>query len=289
MLKNKIIRTTLIALSVMLLTLSIIVLLSSYMINEAKGADTYAETVSQQNLRYLPNEAYGFGEKFEYDVQYGFIKAGEGTMQIMPKPVKVRGRECYDVRFEARSLRSLEFLYKVINTYRSIVDVNGIFPWMFEQSIRENKYKYDFQAKFDQFNQIAYVDKKQYPVPEYVHDVISAFYYVRTLDLSSKKAGSLINLRNFWKDSTFTLGVRVHKKAVVKVPAGTFKCVVVEPVDIQGGLFKNIGSIMIYLTDDDRKMPVKVATKILIGEVTAELVRFRGLRGPLNSRVEVEK
>jgi len=286
MLVKRIIQISVIALSVLSIVVVISVLFSSNLINEAEGAESGAITASQQNLRYLPNESYGFGEKFEYDVQYGFIKAGEGIMQIMPKPVKIRGRDCYDVRFEVRSLRSLEFLYKVINSYRSIVDVSGIFTWMFEQSIRENKYKYDFQARFDQYNQIAYVDKKQYPVPEYVQDVISAFYYVRTLDLSSMKAGSVINLRNFWKDSTFTLGVRIHNKAVVKVPAGTFKCVIVEPVDMQGGLFRNIGSIMIYLTDDDRKMPVKVSTKILIGEVTAELVRFRGLRGPLNSRVE---
>lgn len=283
---KRIIQIALIGLSVLSAVIVIPVLFSSYMINEAKSAESGTISVVQQNLRHLPNEAYGFGEKFEYDVQYGFIKAGEGTMQIMQKPVKIRDRDCYDVRFEARSLKSLEFLYKVINSYRSIVDVSGIFPWMFEQSIRENKYKYDFQARFDQYNQIAYVDKKQYPVPEYVHDVISAFYYVRTLNLSSLKPGSIINLRNFWKDSTFTLGVRVHNKTEVKVPAGTFKCVVVEPVDMQGGLFRNIGSIMIYLTDDERKMPVKVATKILIGEVTAELVRFRGLRGPLNSRVE---
>ncbi|MFN3306874.1 MAG: DUF3108 domain-containing protein, partial [Candidatus Kapaibacteriota bacterium] len=54
---------------------------------------------------------------------------------------------------------------------------------------------------------------------------------------------------------------------------------------VEGGLFKSEGSIYIWLTDDDRKMPVKVATKILIGYVTAELVSYRGLRGPLNSKL----
>jgi hypothetical protein len=239
-----------------------------------------------KNLRFVENNSFGYGEKFEYDVQYGFIKAGEGTIQVMPKPVYRYNRECYDVRFEARSLKSLEFLYRVLDRYKTSLDVSGIFSWEFEQNIREGNYKHDSKATFDQFSNIAYANKKQYPIPPHVHDVISAFYYVRTLNLGTMKKGSIINLQNFWKDSTYTLGVKYHGKANVEVPAGKFRCVVVEPVDMQGGLFRNIGSIYIYLTDDERKMPVKVASKILIGEVTAELTKYSGLRGPVNARIQ---
>ena len=239
-----------------------------------------------KTFRYVDNNTFGYGEKFEYDVQYGFIKAGEGTMQIMPKPIWRYNRECYDVRFEARSLKSLEFLYRVQDKYRTALDIGGLFPWEFEQNIREGSYRRDFKATFDQTNSIAYANKKQYSIPEYVHDIISAFYYVRTMDLSNMKKGTIINLQNFWKDSTYTLGVRHHGKTIVDVPAGKFRCVVVEPVDMQGGLFRNIGSILIYLTDDDRKMPVKVASKILIGEVTAELTQYSGLRGPIQAKID---
>lgn len=237
-------------------------------------------------FRYVENNTYGYGEKFEYDVQYGFIKAGEGTIQIMPNPIFRYNRECYDVRFEARSLKSLEFLYKVHDRYRTALDISGIFPWEFEQNIREGRYKNDTKATFDQINNIAYTRNKQYPIPLYVHDAISAFYYVRTLNIGGMKIGSVINFKNFWKDSTYSLGVKYHGKATVEVPAGKFRCTIVEPVDIQGGLFRNLGSILIYLTDDDRKMPVKVSTKILIGEVTAELVKYSGLRGPVNAKLK---
>jgi hypothetical protein len=33
-------------------------------------------------------------------------------------------------------------------------------------------------------------------------------------------------------------------------------------------------------------MPVKVASKILIGEVTAELTKYSGLRGPVNAKIQ---
>jgi len=264
--------------------ISLIILMSMLFIatGDASDDDIYKDA----NFRYVRNDAFGYGEKFEYDVQYGFIKAGEGTIQIMQKPLNIKGREAFDVRFEARSLKSLEFLYKVKDRYRTALDVQGIFPWVFEQSIREGGYKHDSKAFFDQLGHRAYANKKSYPIPEYVHDVISAFYYVRTLDLGNMNKGSVISMQNFWKDSTFTLGVKIHGKTTVEVPAGKFRCVIVEPVDLQGGLFRNIGSIYIYLTDDERKMPVKVATKILIGEVTAEMTKYSGLRGPLNSIIK---
>jgi hypothetical protein len=164
--------------------------------------------------------------------------------------------------------------------------VNGIFPWEFNQRVREGNYKRDSKAVFDQVNHKAYVDKDSYDIPEYVHDIISAFYYVRTLDLSGMKKGSIIYLKNFFKDTTYTLGVKVQGKNVCEVDAGTFNCILVEPLISQGGLFQSEGSIYIWLTDDERKMPVKVATKIPIGYVEAKLTSFKGLRGPLKSKIK---
>jgi hypothetical protein len=253
---------------------------------DSQKTNDKASIEQTQTLRYLQNEAFGFGESLEYDIKYSFLKAGEGTMSIMPKPLTRNNRECYDVRFEARSLKSLEFLYKVKDRYRTALDVAGLFPWEFEQNIREGNYKRDFSAYFDQYNNTAYVNKKKYKVPSYVHDVVSAFYYVRTLNLSKMKKGDIIELKNFWDDSTYTLGVKILGRTEVTVPAGKFRCIVIEPVDMQGGLFMNTGKIFIYLTDDDRKMPVRVASKIVIGEVMAELTSYRGLRGPVKAKLD---
>lgn len=236
--------------------------------------------------RYVPNETFGYGERFDYDVKYSFITAGEGTIQIMPKPIYKYNRECYDIRFEARSLKSLEFLYRVKDNYRTALDVVGIFPWEFEQNIREGNYRKDFKATFDQYTNIAYANKKQYQMPPFIHDIVSAFYYVRTLNLGKMRKDSIFYMQNFWEDTTYKLGVKILGKAIVEVPAGKFKCVVVEPLVVQGGLFKSEGQILCYLTDDDRKMPVKVATKILIGYVSAEMTSYKGLRGPLKSKID---
>lgn len=44
------------------------------------------------------------------------------------------------------------------------------------------------------------------------------------------------------------------------------------------------GNIIVWLTDDELKMPVKVRTKIIIGYVEAKLTDFEGLAGKLTSK-----
>lgn len=243
-------------------------------------------TTSSENIfRYHPNEAFGFGERLDYKVRYGFIIAGEGYLHILPKPVFRYGRECYDIRFQVSSLKSLEWIYRVRDWYSTILDVNGIFPWEFEQHIREGRYKRDFKATFDQAKNLAYAEGNTYSVPPYIHDIVSAFYFVRTLPLGKMPKDTIFYLFNFFKDTTYKLGVKILGKQTVEVQAGKFKCVVVEPLVVEGGLFKSEGSIYIWLSDDDRKIPVKVATKILIGYVSADLVKYSGLRGHLGAKI----
>lgn len=244
-----------------------------------------ADDNPQKALRYVPNEAFGFGEKLEYDVGYKFIIAGKGYFHIQPEPILRNGRKCYDVRFQVKSLESLDWLYMVRDQYRTVLDVAGIFPWEFEQRIREGGYKRDAKAYFDQVNQIGKTSKKTIKTPEYVHDIVSAFFYVRTLDINNFPKDSVFFLPNFVDDTTYTLGVKIRGKETVKVEAGTFRCTVIEPLVVQGGLFKSDGSILVWVSDDDRKIPIKVASKIPIGYVEAKLTSFSGLRGPVDSKI----
>ena len=92
-------------------------------------------------------------------------------------------------------------------------------------------------------------------------------------------------MKNFYKDSTYNLPVKYKGRQRIEVDAGTFDCIVIEPLITEGGLFKSEGKIYLWLTDDDRKMPVKVRTDIPIGTVESELTEFRGINGPLTGIV----
>jgi hypothetical protein len=61
---------------------------------------------------------------------------------------------------------------------------------------------------------------------------------------------------------------------------------VVEPLVKEGGLFKSEGLIVVWLTDDERRMPIRVNAKVLIGSIDTELKSYTGLNGPVHARVK---
>ena len=98
------------------------------------------------------------------------------------------------------------------------------------------------------------------------------------------KIDDRIHLQNFYKDKVHDLDVKYLGKETIEVPSGKFDCIIIEPLMKEGGLFKHDGNIIIWLTDDNLKMPVKVRTKIIIGHVEAKLSKYEGLAGQLTSK-----
>ena len=247
------------------------------------SASVPGDSSKSGDFRKLENNAFGVGEKLTFDLDYGFVTAGIATMHI-PKTRKISGRDVYHITFEVNSVPSFDWFYKVRDRYESYLDVEGLFPWRFEQHIREGSYTRDFAAFFDQRKGIAKTSGGEYEIPLYVHDIVSAFFYARTLDYSSMKVDDRIHLQNFYKDKVHELDVKYLGKETVTVAAGTFDCIVVEPLVKEGGLFKHEGNIIVWLTDDEVRMPVKVKTKIVIGSVDANLSSYEGIKGQLKSK-----
>lgn len=244
---------------------------------------SFGVAVKDDNFRKIDNKAFKVGEKLTFDVNYGFVTAGIATMEI-PRIRKISGRQAYNVVFEVNTVPSFDWIFKVRDRYETYLDVEGLFPWRFEQHIREGNFSRDFSAFFDQRKQKAKTSTGEYDVPEYVNDILSAFYIARTFNYSDMEINDMILLQNFYKDKVYDLNVKYLGKDRVSVKAGTFDCIVVEPLVQEGGLFKSEGSITVWLTDDDLRLPVKVKTKVVIGSIDSELTKYEGLAGKLTSK-----
>ncbi|HOJ19442.1 MAG TPA: DUF3108 domain-containing protein [Ignavibacteriaceae bacterium] len=238
---------------------------------------------SYADFRKLENKSFKVGEKLTFDVKYGFVTAGVAVMQI-PSIKRISGRDAYHITFEVNSVPTFDPFYKVRDRYETYLDVEGLFPWRFEQHIREGGYSRDFSAFFDQRRGKAKTSEGSYSIPPYVNDIVSAFYLARTFDYSKLKKGDKFRLQNFYKDKVYDLDVQYIGKERISVTAGTFDCIIVEPLVQEGGLFKSEGSILVWLTDDIIKLPVKVKSKIIIGSIDAELTKYEGLAGKLTSK-----
>jgi hypothetical protein len=249
-----------------------------------RDTSTKVYPTSDGGYRQVPNTAFAVGERLTFDLSYGFVHAGEAIMAI-PDYKYVNGRKTYETQVLANSYSSFDWIFKVRDRYATFMDIDGIFPWRFEQHVREGSYSHDYDAFFDPDAKTAETsDGNKYATEQYVHDIVSAFYYVRTLDLERMKKGDVIQLTNFYDGKTNPLPVRVLGHQRISVDAGTFDCIVIQPDVVKGGLFKSEGSITIWMTDDANHMPVRMASKILIGSIQANLVSYQGEHAPLTAR-----
>jgi len=249
-----------------------------------------ADTTVIQQFRTAQNSAFSYGERLSFEVSYGFITAAEAFMTVSPAPFNYNGRDTYEVNLDVNSRSSFDVVYKVRDNYKTFIDKQGIFPWRYEQHIRENDYKHDYEATFIQeslkvYTKVNYVEDKNYiATQQYVQDLISAFYYARTLDWKSKNKGDIVTFYYFYNGGFNPLQIEFEGREETDVSAGKFKTFILHPI-LSEGFTSKTSEIYIYLSDDDRKIPVKVKMKIVIGALVAELTQYEGIAGPLDSKI----
>ena len=250
-----------------------------------KGNTPHSDARSSFVFRKIENNAFTAGEELNYDVNFGFITAGKARMAI-PRYEEMNGRKSYYIEFTVRSSGFFDNFYNVRDRYESYMDVEGLFPWKFIQTIREGSYKHDYSAQFDHAAGKAYTATGEHPIEPYVQDVLSAFYYMRTYNYTGFRPGQKIILKNFAKDTTYELTIKYLGRQTIEVEAGTFNTILLQPIMKEGGLFKSSGRIIVWVTDDEKRMPVQVDAQIPIGSITSELTSYKGLPSPVKARVK---
>jgi len=214
---------------------------------------------------------YGPGEELVFSIDYGPVNAGEGTIEVTGV-VDFEGHQCYAIQSRATSNRFFSAFYKVRDKVISFIDTNQLCSRYFSKRLREGDYRKTVEITFDHQDGLArYADGREFETVPGIQDVLSAFYYVRTLDLA---VGDVYSLPAFSSRKTYQLKVYVHGKETVSVGAGTFECFEVEPVLEGEGLFKQEGKLTLYLTADAYKMPVLMKTKLPVGSIDASLKSF---------------
>ena len=224
-------------------------------------------------VRKIINNSWGVGEKLTFAVNYSFYRAGTATMSVVNKEY-VNGGICYNIQTRAESNDFISKFYKVSDTVSSYIDTEGIFSRRFEKKLREGNYKSDHYVDFYQNRKIALNTKKKYSlteIPLYIQDILSSLYILRTYDLKKGKDESI----NVYADGkVYPLKVKVYGIENITVPAGKFKCLKVEPLLKSEGIFSQQGQLIVWLTADANKMPVKMESKILIGSIQSMLESY---------------
>lgn len=215
---------------------------------------------------------YGPGERMVFSIGYGPITAGEGILEVVGL-TEYQGHTCYHIQSKANSNRFFSSIYKVRDKVTSYIDIETLYSRYFNKRLREGDYKKTVEIDFDHLAEEArYADGRTFPIATGVQDVLSAFYYVRNLDLAP---GKIFDVPAHSSRRTYDLKVIIHRKEMVEVEAGTWNCFVVEPVLEGEGLFKHEGKMTLYITDDAHRIPVLIKTKVPVGSIDVELKEYQ--------------
>ena len=259
--------------ALLLLTSAVVLLPRALPAQAPEECGTIGKIPDPMPARLPSRVGFSPGEQLEFSVQYGLVTAGRATMAIDPTIRMREGRPTYHCVTTARSSKMFSTVFEVNDRVESFLDTLHLRSVRFEKHLREGKYNRDLWVVFDQERHVASIDgKRECQVLENVQDVLSSFYYVRTLDLA---VGQSIYIPNHDNGKNYAMEVKVHRRERITVDAGTFDCLVLEPMLLGEAVFKQKGRLEVWITDDAVRMPVLMKSQVLVGAIAAVLDDFR--------------
>jgi hypothetical protein len=201
---------------------------------------------------------YGAGEIAEYQVRLGPISVGSGSMRVVGVET-VDGRPTYRARLQISGGLPVA---RVDNRFESWIDVERLFSRRFHQNQREARFRrnrtYDFFPERRSYRRQDNGETGVLPTDRPL-DEVSFIYFVRTLPL---RVGDRYELNQYYKESGNPVIIEVVRRDTITVPAGTFRTIVVRPTIKTSGLFGEGGEAEIHFSDDQRRIPVMLRSRV---------------------------
>ena len=218
-------------------------------------------------------KSFHVGEQLTYEISWLNLTAGTAVMSVSAAGTQGE-RPLAKLITTAQSRPIITKFFPVDNRVESIVDAATLVPEHLIFRRREGKKKEDFEYTFHQKEGRVTVVKggttETLEMPTGSQDVISCLYYARST--LSFQPGSSLTMNVHHDKKNRKLDVLVEEIETVSGPWGdveTARVLVIMPFQ---GLFLNQGNIRVWFTNDDRRIPIRMKAKVIIGSIVADLV-----------------
>jgi len=231
---------------------------------------------------FIPSvvSAFSIPERLEFSLKWAGITAGRAVLEVKRDP---DGR--IKIISTANSADWISKFYPVEDKVESILEFNSAKRSLLYRMIlkegrhrRDKAYIFDYQSKKVLFINYLKNTTEFHQIREDMFDPLSAFYFVRDMHLEvgssvfipvfdSKRIKNVDIEKRVWN-----LEVKVLRKEKVETSLGVFNTIVIKPMMESEGVFSRSGEIIIWLTDNDMKIPVLLKSKVAVGSIVAELI-----------------
>lgn len=232
----------------------------------------FSSPLSNAGEKMLP---FAVGEEIQYTVRWEMIRAGKAKVKVMPL-ITLKGEKAYHFSLEVKSSRYIDMFYKIRDRLEGFSNLEFSRSLLYKKT-QSGKVKRQVIVNFDWEKKTAIYSnfgEKRDPIeiPLETFDPASAFYRMRTLNFKTDQ-----NLSFPVSDGKkcFIQKGEVIKKEKITLPSGTFDTyLLVLKVNHFSGVFKKSENptVKLWVTADDRKIPVRIKIKVFIGSVIFDLV-----------------
>jgi hypothetical protein len=222
-------------------------------------------------------------EVLDYEIEWRLIPAGSAklTLTALPRPSSGGNQASSEVRLHVESAGLVSRLFRVSDDYTAMEGQNfctqNTLLLAHEGSRnKETRVLFDPQGRKATWTERDFVknatNTQGTDIPSCVHDVLGGLMVLRSLRLEpGKTAGMPLS------DGKKSVQVKVEsqRREELKTALGTFKTIRYEAFLFDNVLYKRAGHLHVWLTDDDRRLPVQLQVRLqfTIGTITFRLVK----------------
>ena len=229
---------------------------------------TLAASQSVSNSSRMP-VPFSVGERMVYDVRFGPMKVGSGSMEVAGVE-NIRGREAWHTIFK---VKGGTFFYHVNDVLESWVDTRDFSSLRFEQDLQQGGR--DRERVFEIFPDRQMYREDDKPEQPSVRDPLddgSFLYFIRTVPLV---VGETYRFERYFRPDRNPVIIRVLRRERIRVPAGTFEAIVIQPTIKTKGIFSEGGKAEIWLSDDERRIMLQMKSQLPFGSLNLYLRSHR--------------
>jgi hypothetical protein len=212
--------------------------------------------------------AFAPGERLSYDVSFGHLHVGHGTM-LLAGPDTIRGHTAWRATF---TIAGGTFLFRVRDSTVSWFDTATLSSLRFVQHISEGRYHADRDYTiYPERAAYARLGKPEVPSVHEPLDDASFLYFLRSVPL---EVGRTYTFNRYFQPEGNPIIIRVLRREKVTVPAGTFNAIVVQPQITTPGVFSQKGHAEVWLADDSTHMMLQLKSGLTFGSLNLYLSRY---------------
>ena len=214
---------------------------------------------------------WGVGERSEYEVKFGKLRAGSASMEVVGLQ-DVRGRETWHTALKVNG--GIRFLYNIEDTFESWFDSRTGNSLRFHKDQNEGRHdaKHLFEIFPDRATYLEGADTTPKPSVKDPLDDGSFLYFIRTVPLV---IGRTYSFDRYYRPDRNPVTIVVLRKDTIEVADKRWPAIVVQPVIKTPGIFSENGHAEVWLSDDPRHIVLQLKSGLTFGSINLYLTSYK--------------